>query len=520
MFKQSKKIISIILAIILLITGVSIFSAFSVSAASSDSEAAAGNLNLKATSNFFPTYQKSFDSTTDTVTVTYYINSATAMLNTQWELTYDPDVLQYNSTKNSNVNDFMPCVINGGYSNTAPIDYDTGELLKGKIFGNVINLNLNKLQSKSGGEIAFLTVTFDVIGKGDTNVDLYIDILTLGEKKNGDVEETLLIDDGKVFDTEIPITKRSSVYSGLYTAGSDDPTQPVGEGLELTATSNYFPTFKQHFDASADTVTVTYYLNSQKRMLQSQWSLTYDPTVLKYNSEKNNNVTDFMPCATAGTFAITTPINTKTGERIYGMICGTSTNLGLEKLQTADGKKVGFVSVTFDVIGSGDTNVNLYLDVLTLADLDPDTNLDDDKTEEDVMNNGVLCDYTTKVEADTLVYAGKYGDQQETTVLPSTEPTTTQPSTVPTTTEPTTEPTTVPLHKYIYGDVDLNDAVTIADATMIQKYLSKFTTFSDVQKVLADVSDDSSITIKDATLIQKYLAKISATSKIGQPYYA
>lgn len=136
------------------------------------------------------------------------------------------------------------------------------------------------------------------------------------------------------------------------------------------------------------------------------------------------------------------------------------------------------------------------------------------------MNNGVLCDYTTKVEADTLVYAGKYGDQQDTTVLPSTEPTTTQPSTVPTTTEPTTEPTTVPLHKYIYGDVDLNDAVTIADATMIQKYLSKFTTFSDVQKVLADVSDDSSITIKDATLIQKYLAKISATSKIGQPYYA
>ena len=58
----------------------------------------------------------------------------------------------------------------------------------------------------------------------------------------------------------------------------------------------------------------------------------------------------------------------------------------------------------------------------------------------------------------------------------------------------------------MYGDVNLDGRVSIADAMMIQLYLANRITFTDLQMRLADVNLDERISIADAMMIQLYLA--------------
>lgn len=66
------------------------------------------------------------------------------------------------------------------------------------------------------------------------------------------------------------------------------------------------------------------------------------------------------------------------------------------------------------------------------------------------------------------------------------------------------------------GDVNLNGAVTIEDATITQNVLSNFTVevFYDL---LADVNKDGKITIYDVTLIQKIVADLYETEIVAIP---
>ncbi len=59
-----------------------------------------------------------------------------------------------------------------------------------------------------------------------------------------------------------------------------------------------------------------------------------------------------------------------------------------------------------------------------------------------------------------------------------------------------------------YGDVSGDDAVTVGDATIIQRHLAKVITLSDFRYSLADVNDDGNVNVIDATFIQQYVAKI------------
>lgn len=58
------------------------------------------------------------------------------------------------------------------------------------------------------------------------------------------------------------------------------------------------------------------------------------------------------------------------------------------------------------------------------------------------------------------------------------------------------------------SDVDLDGLVSVTDATLVQRYISKLSVLSDIQKSLADCDNDGDITIKDATYIQKTIVKI------------
>lgn len=67
----------------------------------------------------------------------------------------------------------------------------------------------------------------------------------------------------------------------------------------------------------------------------------------------------------------------------------------------------------------------------------------------------------------------------------------------------------------LLGDANLDGAVKIQDATLIQKFLANFVTLEELQKKVADVNGDSTISIKDVTAIQKYLADIDIGLPIG-----
>lgn len=50
--------------------------------------------------------------------------------------------------------------------------------------------------------------------------------------------------------------------------------------------------------------------------------------------------------------------------------------------------------------------------------------------------------------------------------------------------------------------------VTVADATLLQKYVVGIATLTDDQKLLADCNGDGVIDVRDATYIQKTIVKI------------
>ena len=60
----------------------------------------------------------------------------------------------------------------------------------------------------------------------------------------------------------------------------------------------------------------------------------------------------------------------------------------------------------------------------------------------------------------------------------------------------------------VIGDINGDGVISIADATVIQKYLANIIDFEDGQLAAADTNGDGSVSIADATQIQKYLANI------------
>ncbi|MBQ8000986.1 MAG: dockerin type I repeat-containing protein [Ruminococcus sp.] len=59
---------------------------------------------------------------------------------------------------------------------------------------------------------------------------------------------------------------------------------------------------------------------------------------------------------------------------------------------------------------------------------------------------------------------------------------------------------------FAIGDVNMDKDINIKDATVIQKYIAKLETLSDIQLFLADADLDGNVNIKDATYIQKQVA--------------
>ncbi len=231
----------------------------------------------------------------------------------------------------------------------------------------------------------------------------------------------------------------ASFSVAVITVAAADGDAGSGSDLKVTATSNFFPTKEQSFtqeeiNANNGKVTVTYFIQSEDRLVNADWTLTYDGTVLALNEEANQHM---MPIATDAQVNFT-PTSVQPGVK------GNCTSLNTYFLCDENGDRTAFVTATFDVIGSGDTTVNLTVNEMRTTQLEDGKSTSDVENEKQIVSDGAVVE-SFACTPTTAVYAGEYDDDYvdpQPTEAPTEAPTET-PTEAPSET-PTEEPTEAP----------------------------------------------------------------------------
>lgn len=83
------------------------------------------------------------------------------------------------------------------------------------------------------------------------------------------------------------------------------------------------------------------------------------------------------------------------------------------------------------------------------------------------------------------------------------------------TTAPTTTDTEALVVRYLLGDANSDNKVSIQDATAIQKFIAKIFDFDDKQILASDADQNGKVNIKDVTVIQRYLAGYDVESPVN-----
>ena len=415
------------------------------------------NLTVNATSNLFPTNSVTIDTANeDKVCVCFELTSVMDLVNAQWTLTYDSSKLSINSDST----DLMP--------------YISGEVISksaGVVKGNFSDVNT--LYDFSGTK-QFVTVIFDVIGTGTAAVDLAVEELSVGYISNGVLTFKNAIVNSQIADlssvsgfTGNKLTGATSVNPATNpvettVAPTTQPvtTEPVTDELTVNATSNIFPAASSTFNEDEGTVTVSYKLTSSMDVVDTQWVLTYDTSKLEFVTSNNvsGNVQTITPVA--GSQLVYKVNDNK--------IKGNFTNLNM--FSFADNEE--FVTVTFNIIGTGTADVYLDLEILSVGYLD-----DNYQT----INESII-DYSVMQDISDI------SGFENATISTSTE--------------------VYNNIEYLLGDVTGDGYVKIDDVTSVLKNIVGLETFNSTQKKAADYDGDGKITVKDATFIQKVIAKL------------
>lgn len=162
--KKIQKKLSVVLAVMMVLC---MFTAlpFSASAAETSEETSAGN-KINVTSNVADPVSYDYNAQTEQVVVTYLLKADHMIVDTQSSLTYDSKVLKLASTTTTNTkNKVFPVFQSSIVWNPS---------LTNKVLFNCSSLNLFNFKSES----VYCTFTFDVVGSGDTTVNLNVDYLT------------------------------------------------------------------------------------------------------------------------------------------------------------------------------------------------------------------------------------------------------------------------------------------------------------------------------------------------------
>ena len=387
-------------------------------------------LTVNATSNVFSTAKAEYNSKTNQVTVCYYLGTNCDLVNLEWYFTYDSNIFKVDNKNNLDSTGkklgIMPQITSSSVINTS---------IPGKVNANSSDLGLYTIDAK----VPFIKIVLDVKGNPEnveTNVNLNVRVLTKGEMDFNTMRvdpdtmvsfvlEYKIVDPSYIVSAETKLTESTFVPSTESTEAPEttvpettvpettvpettvpettvpETTEEVPAGaLTVNATSNLFPASSNVVAGDEEYVTVTYYFESEKNVLNADFNLTYDPTMLALDS--------VMTPYTNGVV-----VNSATAGKVYG-------NMSSLELYNFN-QKTPFVSVVFKKLGLGETDVNLTVDNLTLS-LANAEGVTDEAQEEGLVRDGVLAETSTKYSVETEIQAGKVTPVVPTTAEPTTAP--------------------------------------------------------------------------------------------------
>ena len=422
----------------------------------------AADFTVKATLNLFPEKTVTLDKNAKTVTVNCDLKSAMKLVNGYLEISYDPNVLSFDKKENA---DILP------YISDETTNAKNGVIKT--VFSNVTDL-YDFTTNKS-----FLNLVFDVVSPTATTVDIYVDELSVGYISNGKLNFKNAYTGGQAMDLSSVPGFTSSNLNGTTSVTADQvattapattvpvtqpaTTQPVtqpttnpSQTLTVNATSNFFGSATKTDAAVGDKVTVLYKLDSNMGVVDGQWTVKYDTDKLKFKMA-NNKVDGKQTIMPSQSNLVYNAYN--------NVIKGNFTNPQTPTKYNGD----TYIALTFEVLATGNASVYLDAEYLTLGYV-----VNDKLYQASLINKSNVYDVTSTPGFENV----------------------------------TVKANTTFASDVLLGDVDLDGKVTVADATLVQKYVTEHLVFTDQQFTAADVDKNGVITVKDATTIQKFVAHI------------
>lgn len=231
-----------------------------------------------------------------------------------------------------------------------------------------------------------------------------------------------------------------------FSASAAETSEETSAGNKINVTSNVTDPVSYDYNAQTEQVVVTYLLKADHMIVDTQSSLTYDSKVLKLASTTTTNTKNKVFPVFQSSIVWNPSL---TNQVLFNC---SSLNLFNFKSENV------YCTFTFDVVGSGDTTVNLNVDYLTGTEADTyDELFESDKKDIDYIYNSANKVAGAAFTANAVLVQG-----EEPTTAPqpttATQPTTvTQPTTAPATkpTQPATEPTQPQSGVSVTGDIVL-----------------------------------------------------------------
>jgi hypothetical protein len=231
-----------------------------------------------------------------------------------------------------------------------------------------------------------------------------------------------------------------------FSASAAETSEETSAGNKINVTSNVTDPVSYDYNAQTEQVVVTYLLKADHMIVDTQSSLTYDSKVLKLASTTTTNTKNKVFPVFQSSIVWNPSL---TNQVLFNCSSLDLFNFKSENV---------YCTFTFDVVGSGDTTVNLNVDYLTGTEADTyDELFESEKKDIDYIYNSA-----NKVAGAAFTAKAVLVQGEEPTTAPqpttATQPTTvTQPTTAPATkpTQPATEPTQPQSKVSVTGDIAL-----------------------------------------------------------------
>lgn len=455
-------------------------------------------LTVNATSNLFGTSVAQYNEETGEVVVTYYFTSDKNVENIQYVLNYDSDIFEKPNGYDE---------VNDTYTNySSQLFGDDGVInleKEGYVKFNTSNVNTG-YKAVAGTELAKFTFKVKDISSftpASATFDLQVVSMMIADyQSNKVIPETV---EHVVYTSEVyadvmaknNISASTKLSDSNYVPATTDATEAttvpetttVSTNSVVVATSNITPT-SQLECAMGDEIVVNYFMDTTKDVLATQWSLTYDPSILKLTYVD-------MPQMQEGAMYNT---------NVEGIVKADATSMNLYNVEL----NKPFVTATFEVIKDftdvGSTYVDLNTSVLLTAEKNNNGSINEESEEYVVLNSNVLTEGITDSLSSVKIaeVPTTTVPVEETTATVATEPTVTE---APTTELPTeaTEPSTEASTPVASEPVETTtEASTTATSESVETTVAPAT----------DASSEATTTVTDATSVTGGTEKPTANS--------